>query len=165
MKLEMEQIMNTGLKIVTLATLGALTLGATAFAEGGKRGGKLDFSTVDTNEDGFITVEELQAHQVARFAERDANGDGFLNADEMKAAWVARAEEKGREINEERLERRVEFMLRGLDENNDNQVSAEEAQKGDPAQMIERLDTDGDGKISVAELEEIRGKKSKKREG
>jgi hypothetical protein len=39
---------------------------------------------LDTNGDGKVSVEELQAGQMAGFDELDKNGDGFLDADEMK---------------------------------------------------------------------------------
>ncbi|MEM7242898.1 MAG: calcium-binding protein [Pseudomonadota bacterium] len=149
--------------IALIAALGATTLAGVTYAKSDKKGGgKINFEQIDANADGFITLDEMQAHQAARFETRDANGDGFLSEDELKAGIMARAEEAGREVNEDRLERRIGFMLRGMDVDNDGKISMSEATKRDFSEIFERADANGDGQISQAELEEIRGKRKGK---
>ena len=152
--------------IALIAALGATTMAGISFAKSGKdRGGKFNFEQIDANADGFITLEEMQAHQAERFATRDTNGDGFVTEDELKAGFMARAEEKGREFDEGRMERRIGFMLRGMDVDNDGKISLSEASDRDFTRFIERADADGDGKISQAEMEDIRSKRKEKRDG
>jgi len=52
-----------------------------------------DFTEMDTNEDGVLTLSELQAalpdFTEADFTAADVNADGGLNEDEMRAAQAA----------------------------------------------------------------------------
>lgn len=119
-------------------------------AEGKGQGPRISFSELDSDGDGKITVEELQARQVARLAEADANSDGFLSAEELAAQM------QGREA--ERAEKRIGRMIERLDSDGDGQLSLEEAQaRNDGRHMIDRLDADKDGAVSEAEFAEARG--------
>ncbi len=67
-----------------------------------KRGPRPDFfAKLDANKDGFITKEEMTAHQQARlddlFATADTDGDGKLSKEEM---------EKGRELMRAKMKER-----------------------------------------------------------
>lgn len=124
----------------------------------------------DTDEDGSISVEELQALQSDRESRRDrlrnrwdANGDGRISAVEREAAKA----EMRRLIEERRRQRfddedrdgdgkltRAEFL--GI-------TAVADVQAADPAlagDIFNRLDQDGDSAISQAEflksLERIR---------
>ena len=59
-----------------------------------------EFSTLDTNSDGRITPQEMQAHRDAKQAERfkamDTDGDGKISLDEFKAGFAAKAPEDRR---------------------------------------------------------------------
>ncbi|MEO1730649.1 MAG: hypothetical protein AAFR64_07915 [Pseudomonadota bacterium] len=81
------------------------------------------FAKMDANEDGSINREDREARAEIRFAETDANGDGEVTPDEMTAA----REKREAEMAKRRAERQ--------------------------AMMFERLDTDGSGGLSQAELE------------
>ena len=81
------------------------------------------FAKMDANEDGSISREDREARAEIRFAETDANGDGEVTPDEMTAA----REKREAEMAQRRAERQ--------------------------AMMFERLDTDGSGGLSQAELE------------
>lgn len=54
------------------------------------------FDTIDTNDDGFIDLDEAVASQTesatARFNNIDANGDGAITSEELTAALEARSE-------------------------------------------------------------------------
>jgi len=68
-----------------LAALSALALGLPALA--------VAQSTADTNGDGVLTIEEVQAVvpdvDAEGFSAMDANGDGALDADEIAVAQEA----------------------------------------------------------------------------
>ena len=51
---------------------------------------------VDTNEDGNISLEEIQANETSRFADIDANGDGQVSAEEVLGFEEARREAERR---------------------------------------------------------------------
>lgn len=110
--------------IFTIATFTAI--GATAaYADKGLK-------SADTSGDGFISLEEMQSAHSARveerFARMDTDADGLLSESEIAAAREARRGERG----ERRGERR---------------------RKMNPERIVERLDTDGSGSVSLAELE------------
>ncbi len=135
---------------VVIAALGVTAVAASA-KEGGKmrhmRGQMPSFEQLDTNGDGFITAEELQARAAERFSGIDANGDGVITKEEL----AAHAEAQGNS----RMSKGIERMLSRMDANGDGQLSVDEMKpKTDrSAKMIEKFDTDGDGKISKAEFE------------
>ncbi|MXU63840.1 EF-hand domain-containing protein [Oceanomicrobium pacificus] len=156
-------------KITGFALLGAAVLMAAVTSNpveardgrGHHRGG-MDFSTLDTDGDGFVTEAEIAAAHAARFAEADTNGDGAIDADELKAAMDARhAEREARRA--EGADARLQKMIERLDTDGNGTLSAEEMQPRGTGRMFERLDTDGDGKISQAELEAAKDKMKERR--
>ncbi|NRA31465.1 MAG: EF-hand domain-containing protein [Parvularculaceae bacterium] len=62
----------------------------------GRRGKMMKrmFSMQDANEDGLVTLEEVQDHALERFDTIDANGDGELSDDELEAAQEERREKR-----------------------------------------------------------------------
>lgn len=145
---------------VVIAALGVTAVSASA-KEGGKmrhmRGQMPSFEQLDTNGDGFITAEELQAKAAERFAGIDANGDGVITRDELTTF----AESQGND----RMVKKLDRMISRMDANGDGQLSVDEMKpKGDrSAKMIEKLDSDGDGKISKAEFEAAQAERKTKR--
>ena len=122
-----------------------------------KGGPRINFEEVDTNADGILTVEELQAEREARFAVTDTDGNGALSRAEIEARMLANQDE-----------RRVKFLDRMFDRrdaNDDGQLTLDEMAAGRTAKMFERADADGDGQISKAECDAAReagrGHKSK----
>ena len=81
------------------------------------------FAKMDANADGSLSREDREAHAQQRFAEADANQDGELSPEEMTAQREKR--------EAERAARRAQMQ----------------------ATLFERLDTDGSGGLSQAELE------------
>jgi Ca2+-binding EF-hand superfamily protein len=119
----------------------------------------VEFGALDTNGDGGLTLEEMQAAAAARFAAADTDGDGGLSAAEMLAQREA--------DNTERAERRAARMIERLDENEDGLVQIEElAEARRPLdRMFERVDTDEDGVISQAEFDDAREHMGERRHG
>lgn len=133
----------------------------------------------DTNNDGVVDRAEFDAQGAERFKAIDVNGDGFATQDEMKAFHEAqRAKfEAGKGDMAAKFMKRLDkdndgkisaaewpkdgrLKFEKADANSDGFVTAEEmAQahkprdggKGDPADRLAKLDTDNDGKISLAE--------------
>ena len=74
------------MKKLLMTTAAALTLVAPAWAQA-------DLGTLDTDGDGMVSYEELQAASPditpEQFAAIDTDGDGMLNADELSAAQTA----------------------------------------------------------------------------
>ncbi|GLQ34652.1 hypothetical protein GCM10007939_09350 [Amylibacter marinus] len=159
--------MNKLTKTTVLATTIIAAMGAFAAAHadedrkghGKKRG--FNFETLDSNSDGFVTPEEMEANQLARFNAQDTDGDGFLTKEEITAAFEARAEERKREMKEGRLDKMIEKM----DANEDGKLSSDEMKHPNSNKMFEKLDTNGDGKISKEEAEAAKGKKKGKAKG
>jgi len=111
----------------TLAILTLAALGATAaYAHKG-------IKDADTSGDGFVSLDEFKSAHSARIEERfarmDANADGLLSEDEMKAAKKARRGDR------------------------DNKRDGRRQGKRNPEEMVNRLDADGNGSVSLQELE------------
>ncbi|MEM6477407.1 MAG: calcium-binding protein [Pseudomonadota bacterium] len=140
------------MKIIYIFAAGAvsLALGVSAVTADAQRGGdreRASFSELDANGDGEVTLAELQAHGAARFATNDTNGDGALSAEELVAARSV--------DNVERLERRINRFIERADENGDGLLQQSEI---GPSQArmtarFERIDADGSGGLSEAEME------------
>lgn len=106
---------------------------------------------MDVNGDGVISLDEIQSRETEQFANVDANNDGQVDAAEMVAFQEARRAEQMRE----RESRRVARMIEHLDADGDGSLSVEEFTSR-PREMFARLDTDGDGQISAEEREAMR---------
>lgn len=108
--------------------------GASSFQAGER------FARADVDGDRMLSVEEFTAQGLERFVSADADGDGLVTAEEMAAARVQAMEQRDAERAERQAERRTERMQAGAER---MQARAE--------RMIERLDTDDDGAVSIAE--------------
>ena len=129
------------------------------------RAGALErFEKIDTNKDGRITLDEIQAagkeHAAHRFAKHDKNGDGKLSRDEvarMPDQMFSRLDKNGDgfltpdEIgNMPGMEERAEKHFEHADTNHDGAVSRDEA-LAEADRHFARIDTNGDGVISADE--------------
>jgi len=138
------------LKASVLAMMIPLAFAAPAIAQDRGHGGpRMMFEELDANNDGAVTLEEMEAAREGRFARADANGDGQLTRDELVAA------------GQDRIEDRVDRMIERADANEDGQISEEEmaemrgSRRGpDPERMFNRMDADGDGQVTEAEFDE-----------
>ena len=146
------------LSTLTILAIAGTTVSASAFGDrDGRKGPRIEFSTLDTNGDGQLTEAEMQAHATARFNEADTNGDGSLSAEEL----AARADSQ----KAERMSRRIAKMIEKRDTNGDGVLSQEELQPRDRGDMFAKLDTNEDGMISQEEFDAAKGKFGKRKGG
>lgn len=96
----------------------------------------------DTNGDGAISQDEIDAVRAGELAEYDTNGDGTLSLEEYQAYWMARF-----------YERMVDAFQR-LDANGDGEITAEEFNAG-LANIVARLDRNGDGVLNADDREAV----------
>jgi len=161
-------ILTTLAVAVTIAGLG-LTTAASAGQNGpkGPRGPHLpEFSQLDANGDGAVTMDEVTAVGAAKFAENDTNGDGFLDASELLAAMQANGPQNG-DANRpapdgSRQGRGFGQMLQRLDTDQDGQISKAEA-VGPVVAQFDKTDTDGNGFLSQDELKAAQAARGDKR--
>lgn len=151
--------MRKAFAFVISAGLGLTALGGAALAD---RGHGM-FERSDTNGDGFVSKEEFAAGRNAMFAKLDANGDGFIDQaelDKAREAWHQRASkpaqtDTGTQAEAQNKQHRG-FMQR-MDADGDGKVTAQEfAVAGD--RMFARLDKNADGKIAKDEVPHHRKK-------
>ncbi len=88
----------------------------------------------DTNEDGVVTQDEIDAVRAAELAEYDTDGEGTLSLEEYQAYWLSR------------LYERMVDAFQHLDADGDGEVTIDEFNAG-LANIVERLDASGDGAL------------------
>ncbi len=106
----------------------------------GRRGGgemfRNIFDAVDANDDGAVTQEEVDAFRAAKLAEADASGDGALSIEEFDTLY--------REFTRFRM---VD-AFQELDADGDGVIGTEEID-GRLGRIVERMDRDGDGTLTL----------------
>lgn len=123
----------------------------------------MDFDKIDTNKDGKITPDEIAAFHKARATEADTNADGVISAEELVAF--------GEKMAAERKLQRAQTMIDRMDVNKDGKLQVDEMKAPADAgtKMFARIDTDGDGAISKAEVDAAKARfeemRSKMRHG
>ncbi|MCI4646440.1 MAG: EF-hand domain-containing protein [Hyphomonadaceae bacterium] len=137
---------------VSLAVAAFGVSGVTLFAAAERGGahffhGGGHFEKLDTDGDGTVTRDEVEAVRVEKFSAADSNGDGTISVEEFTAAAEAREAER-------RAERHARMFER-LDKDSDGTLSAAELTM--PVDhMFERVDENGDGVITEAERDAVR---------
>lgn len=167
------------IQILALASLIAAGGSALVAQEAAKGEDRMQerFTQMDTNGDGALSQEEIQASADARFAAMDADGDGFLTAEEMQAAAAARRADRGQRMlerldadgngslsaqelaamGEGKMGKRSDRMMQRMDANEDGKLSPEEmAGRHSPERIFEKLDADEDGSVSAEEFADAR---------
>jgi Ca2+-binding EF-hand superfamily protein len=146
-----------------LAAAGLVVLGlsaASSFAQSaGPMGGGGPAAMVklaDTNGDGVISADEIQAHQLARFAQMDADHDGQLTSDELGPPIPPGGGQRPGMMNnvrrEEMRDQRHAQMLQQMDSDHNGAVSKDEFTAFEGHRMM-ALDTNNDGQIDQDELQ------------
>lgn len=171
----------------------AMPLAAQADPGKGHRGHGQHILKLDTDGEGNIARAEAEASIATRFAAIDANSDGFVTQDEMKAhhetkraemktkreARKAEAEaagkppkadrERKRDIDPAKAEEwkakhaeRAASHWAGIDTDGDGKLSLAEF-TAEHIKFFDKLDADSDGTITAAELEAAKAKKKERR--
>jgi Ca2+-binding EF-hand superfamily protein len=97
----------------------------------------------DTNKDGQITREEVEAARKAHFASFDTDKDGALSQGEFRSMMA------------ERLDEMAKRGFERMDSNKNGKIEPGE-QRHSPARRIGRLDGNWDGVVTAEELREAR---------
>ena len=126
-----------------LAVIGGLSIAGIAIANPGfgHRGGPFHMivddmlGSIDTNADGAISQDEINAAIEARYAAFDANKDGKLSLEEFQALWA--------DLTRPIAVRAFQF----LDPNGDAVLDRAEVDKRFGS-IVARLDRNNDGKLS-----------------
>ena len=157
-------------RVLLAAVLCFAMVGGVAYGEAGKKAGKPVkkapptpeevFAMLDTNKDGAVDLKELMAAKQLKGDEErakrvlsawDANGDGKATKEEFQKAMEAQAQAR-------------EKQFAKLDVNGDKSLTLDELKNakqtgGDEAKakaLLESLDEDKDGKVSVKEFTKVR---------
>ncbi|MCP5036337.1 MAG: hypothetical protein GY945_01920 [Rhodobacteraceae bacterium] len=173
-----------GLMLASAAVLATVDVAA-ARGQGGQGGPggpgafrAMEFVEIDSDGNGVVTLEELQALGDARFAAADSDGSGALDKSEVIQMMTegmekraAAAEAKGQDgqnrqgrgqqgaPDEARLAWMADGMILRLDTDGDGLVTAAEMQIPTEKleRMIDRFDTDDDNAVSEAEFDAAKG--------
>ena len=139
-------------KTLALALVTGLAFGTTAaFAEGMQHDGRWHhgdmgerfWNKLDQNGDGKVTQAELKADVTSRFSAIDTNKDGKVTQDEVAQYFTAKHAEMKAKFAE---------RLKEADTNKDGKWSKDELSKM-PEQHFAKLDSNGDGFVTQAELD------------
>jgi Ca2+-binding EF-hand superfamily protein len=109
-----------------------------------------DFSSIDTNDDGRLTQDEIEAQLASDFQAQDTNGDGSVSAEEF-LIWA------DIEVTDRSLEQATSVLNR-IDDDEDGKIEWPDVE--DRADRIasapSEIDTDRDGNVSEAERDAAR---------
>ncbi len=117
---------------VTVASIAAISFSSSVYA-GDKmhkmkmKGAHMMHEMMDADKDGSVSAEEFKAFRSQKFADADKNNDGNLDAGEYEALSKVMAEKRKKAM--------------------------EMAKKKKAKKHFDKMDTDGDGKISKAEFD------------
>jgi hypothetical protein len=96
------------------------------------------FQLADTDKDGKLTQEEIDAARTARFEAHDTNGDGKLTLDEFQGLFA--------EVTEPATVRVFQF----LDPDGDAAITKDEFDRPSD-RIVQKFDRNGDGVLSPAD--------------
>ncbi|WP_160060908.1 EF-hand domain-containing protein [Psychromonas sp. L1A2] len=109
----------------------------------GKGNHKLDFGSIDTNNDSKITKDEAKGRLAKHFDKVDADANGLISTAEFAAL---------EKMHKGKGNHKLDFAA--IDTNNDSQITKDEA-KGRLSKHFDKIDSDKNGVITQAELSEM----------
>lgn len=102
-------------------------------------------TNLDTNGDGGVSQQELDAYLSQRFTFLDADGNGTVTREEFRTA-----EERDKTLQRQKQEY-LDRTFGRLDSDSDGQLTKNELLTG-ASQRFKRGDTDGDGALTAEDL-------------
>ena len=107
------------------------------------------FERMDSDGDGTVRSDEIEAARLAQFRRLDADGDGYLTDTELSAM---------RDVMPDRPQRRGRRggnadPIARMDRSGDGRVSASEF-SGMGERLLQMADFDGDGSVTRAEFDQ-----------
>jgi Ca2+-binding EF-hand superfamily protein len=134
-----------------------------ACRERARAGFEARFKRLDTDGNGTVSKVEAEKgppHLAEHFGEIDANKDGNLTRDEMLSAMRARMAQCAQDPEgcQGQMKQRFEAAWKQADIDSDGALSKAEAEQGMSrlARHFDQIDTDRDGKITLAETDAAR---------
>lgn len=159
----------TKISHITLATVIAVSFTATAMAGDGKykkhknkmRSDHM-IEKMDTDKDGAVSTDEFKAHRAEIFSAADSNGDGSLSGDEF-AAMAKAMQEKREEAMKMAREKKRQNHFNKMDADGDGKISQAEFDAGGE-HRFNRMDNNDDGKLDKNDRHKKQYKKHHKKE-
>lgn len=148
--------MNTKLIFSTLTVIIlSSSISAFALAKEGGHGGKKMMKHLDTDGDGQVSIEEFESPRRSPFGRADSNDDGIVTLEEIEERMQSRHQARELEQEERIAERRAKFTERfsTMDTDGDGGLSQDEIKQG----IFSRMDENGDGYITADEVRRPKG--------
>ena len=149
------------IKRLALLTVAATTLATAAYAAGPSGGPGGFLKSADLNKDGVIDQTEFQQSRDKWFADLDADKDGFVTADELKAfgdkmhaEWAKKHGDQAGASKPDADKKHGDFsqrILQRVDTDKDGKISKAEFD-AEGSKLFAKLDDNGDGKITENEM-------------
>ena len=147
---------------IAVAAIAAAATTGTASADRFKGAHSVQFGELDSDNDGIVTMVELEAYRVSRFDELDTDSDGSLNRAEI-AGLISDIKSRSRrhhgDVSEDRLNRWIDRYVGRHDSDENGSLSMVELRTPRIERMMEVFDSDEDGQLTKAEFDKF----SKKR--
>jgi len=130
-----------------------ITFASQSWASEGKHKRNM-MKALDADGDGAVSFQEFQNSPDKRFQRTDINNDGFITLNEMEQHHAEREAKRETERQSRRHKRAEKLGERFtmLDVNGDGTITLEEAQRG----IFDRLDSNSDGVITRKEAKKAR---------
>ena len=143
---------------ILMSMLGGLVLSTSAWGQGDDK-----FKMMDSNNDGMVSAQEHAAGVQARFNKMDANHDGNVTAAEMDAGHKMMMKDdkgmrghdmSGKAMGSTGMGHGMSSadMMKKIDSNGDGMLSTAEHAAGAQA-MFDKMDANHDGNVTAAEMD------------
>jgi len=132
-----------------ISLLLCINTSAQDFSKGKQKENKAEhhFKELDTDKDGYLSLEELQKPLQREFKSLDQNNDGKLSNEEFKN-FRPKGDRKGKKTPKQ--------IMNDLDKNKDGKISKEEA-RGPLKDHFSEVDINNDGFVDTSELKKKKG--------